>query len=91
VSRLNKNQIIATWSWLVLTVLIEVAASPYLSSAAWEARGAVESIIAISAVIPLMLFYMGLWEEHLSVKMFVLVSLFFCIDLVLIWSASSVH
>jgi hypothetical protein len=88
---LNRNQIIATWSWLVITVLIEVAAVPYLSSAAWELRGGIESLIALSAVIPLMLFYMGLWEEHLSVKMFVIVALFFCADLLLIWSASSVH
>jgi hypothetical protein len=88
---LNRNTIIATWSWLVVTVLIEVAAVPYLSSAVWTVRGAVESIVALSAVIPLILLYMGLWEEHRSVKMFVLVSLFFCADLILIWSASSVH
>jgi len=38
-----------------------------------------------------MLFYMGLQDEHRSIKMFVIVSLFFCMDLLLIWSASSVH
>jgi hypothetical protein len=75
----------------VISLLVEVAAVPYLSSAAWEVRGAVESLVAISAVVPLMLFYMGLIDEHRGVKMFVVVSLFFCIDLLLIWSASSVH
>jgi hypothetical protein len=87
----NKNQLVAVWSWLVLTILIEVVASNYLSSVFWTIRGGVESLIALSAVVPLMLFYMGLWNEHLSVKMFVVVSLFFCADLILIWSASSVH
>jgi len=88
---LAKNTIIATWSWLVVSILVEVAAVPYLSSAVWQIRGAVESAIALSAVIPLILFYMGLQDEHIGVKMFVIVSLFFCADLILIWSASSVH
>ena len=88
---MEKNLIIATWSWLVVTILIEVTAAPYLSSVAWELRGLVESVVALSAVIPLILFYMGLWTEHRSLKMFVIVSLFFCADLLLIWSASSVH
>ena len=88
---MNKNQLIAVWSWLVLTTIIEVVASNYLSSVFWTVRGGIESLIALSAVIPLILFYMGLWDEHLSVKMFVLASLFFCADLILIWSASSVH
>jgi hypothetical protein len=88
---LNKNQLIAVWSWLVLTIIIEVVASNYLSSIIWTVRGGIESLIALSAVIPLMLFYMGLWDEHMSVKMFVLAALFFCADLILIWSASSVH
>ncbi len=76
---------------MVVTVLIEVAAIPALSSVQWELRGAVESAVALTAVVPLILFYMGLWNEHLSVKMFVVVALFFCADLLLIWSASSVH
>jgi hypothetical protein len=88
---MNKNQLIAVWSWLVLTIIIEVVASGYLSSIVWTIRGGIESLIALSAVIPLMLFYMGLWDEHISVKMFVACSLFFCADLILIWSASSVH
>jgi len=88
---LQKNLIIATWSWLVVSLLLEVVAAPYLASSAWELRGLFESGVALTAVIPLMLFYMGLWEEHRSLKMFVVVSLFFCLDLLLIWSASSVH
>jgi hypothetical protein len=88
---MEKNLIIATWSWLVVTILIEVASTNYLASVSWEVRGLVESVVALSAVIPLMLFYMGLWAEHRSLKMFVIVSLFFCADLLLIWSASSVH
>lgn len=37
------------------------------------------------------LYYMGLLKEHIGMKMFVLVALFFSIDLVLIWTASLVH
>jgi len=76
---------------MVVTVLLEVAAIPLLSSVQWEVRGVVESVVALSAVVPLILFYMGLWNEHMSLKMFVIVALFFCADLILIWSASSVH
>jgi hypothetical protein len=88
---MDRNQIVATWSWLVVTVLIEVAAVPYLSNLVWTVRGSIETLIALTAVIPLLLFYMGLWEEDRSVKLFVVSSLFFCLDLILIWSASSVH
>ena len=76
---------------MVVTVLLEVGAIPVLSSVQWELRGAVETVVALSAVVPLMLIYMGLGQEHLSLKMFVLCALFFCADLLLIWSASSVH
>jgi hypothetical protein len=76
---------------MVVTVLLEVAAIPYLSSVQWEIRGGIETVVALTAVVPLILFYMGLWNEHISLKMFVLAALFFCADLILIWSASSVH
>jgi len=74
-----------------VTVLLEVATIPVLSSVQWEVRGAIETVVALSAVVPLMLIYMGLNKEHLGLKMFVLSALFFCADLILIWSASSVH
>jgi len=76
---------------MVVNVLLEVATIPVLSSVQWEVRGAVETVVALSAVVPLVLIYMGLGKEHLSLKMFVLAALFFCADLLLIWSASSVH
>lgn len=88
---MERTTIIATWSWMVVTVLLEVATIPVLSSVQWEVRGAVETVVALSAVVPLVLIYMGLGKEHLSLKMFVLAALFFCADLLLIWSASSVH
>jgi hypothetical protein len=88
---MNRTTIIATWSWLIITILVEVATISLLSTASWELRGAVDSLVALSAVIPLIMIYMGLWDEHISVKMFVVVALFFCVDLILIWSASSVH
>jgi hypothetical protein len=88
---LEKNLILATWSWLVISILLEVVAAQYLSARVSYLRGAVESLLALSAVVPLMLVYMGLRKEHISLKMFVVVALFFCADLLFIWSASVVH
>jgi hypothetical protein len=88
---MERNLIVATWSWAVITILLEVVAAPHLASVRWQVRGSVESLIALSSVIPLMLVYMGLAKEHISLKMFFLVSLFFCTNLILIWSASLVH
>jgi hypothetical protein len=88
---MNKNQLVVVWSWLVLSILIEAVSATYLSSAYWTIRGGIETLVALSAVIPLVLFYMGLWHDHISLKMFVICALFFCADLILIWSASSVH
>jgi len=87
----NKNLIFATWSWLVISVLLEVAVAYSLADAYWAVRGGLEGLIALLAAIPMMLVYMGLWEEHITMKMFVVCSLFFCADLILIWSASIVH
>jgi hypothetical protein len=88
---MNKNLILIVWSWLIISVLLEVVVGYDISSWVWNLRGAVEGLIALSAAVPLILVYMGLWTEHLSLKMFVTVSLFFCFDLLLIWSASLAH
>jgi hypothetical protein len=88
---MNRNLIFIVWSWLVISALLEAVLAYDLSSVAWFVRGGVESVIAISAALPLLLVYMGLWKEHIGLKMFIIVSLFFSMDLILIWTASIVH
>ena len=88
---MNKNLILLVWSWTVISILLEVAVAYNLSGILWTVRGGVETLIALTAVIPLALAYLGLWKEHIGVKMFFFVSLFFSIDLLLIWAASIVH
>lgn len=75
---------------MVATVL-EVFIAYNLSSAAWYLRSGLEIVVGLSAAVPLAFYYMGLLKEHAGLKMFVLVALFFSIDLVLIWTASLVH
>jgi len=91
VQELNKNLVFIVWSWLVISVLLEAVLAYDLSGVVWSVRGSVEGIIALSAALPLLLVYMGLWREHIGLKMFIVVSLFFSIDLILIWTASIVH
>jgi hypothetical protein len=88
---LQKNVLLGVWSWLVVATVLEVFVAYSLNSAAWYLRGGLEIIVALSAAVPLAFYYMGLLKEHVGLKMFVLVALFFSIDLVLIWTASLVH
>jgi hypothetical protein len=88
---MKRDLLLAVWSWLIASIVLEAGVSTYFAKAAWTIRGGLESLIALSAAVPIILIWMGLWEEHLSIKAFAIVALFFCADLILIWSASLVH
>jgi hypothetical protein len=88
---MKRDFLIAIWSWLVISTLLEVVVAYVFSGSAWFIRGSLEAVLGLSAAVPLILFYMGLIGEHASVKMFVMVALFFSLDLILIWTASLVH
>jgi hypothetical protein len=88
---MNRNTFLGIWSWLVVATVLEVIVAYSLSSSLWYIRGGIEIVIALSAAVPLTLYYMGVLREHIGLKMFLLVALFFSIDLVLIWTASLVH
>jgi len=75
----------------MVATLLEVSATYYLASASWVLRDGLIAVIAITAVVPMALSYLDMLGEHLSVKMLVLVGVFFSMDLVLIWTASLVH
>jgi hypothetical protein len=88
---MNKNLILIVWSWTIVSILLQVVVAYDLSAVVWTVRGGVDFLIALTAVVPLTLAYLGFWDEHRGVKMFIIVSLFFSIDLLLIWAASIVH
>ena len=88
---MNRNMTIATWSWLMLATILEVSASYYLSSAAWELRDGIIIAISLTAIVPMALSYLDLIGEHMSIKLLMLVGVFFAADLILIWTAELVH
>jgi len=82
---------IATWSWLMLATLLEVAASYYLSSTGWILRDGIITAIALTAIVPMALSYLDLMGEHVSIKIMMALGVFFSMDLILIWTAELVH
>jgi hypothetical protein len=87
----NRGTIVATWSWMMLATILEVAAGYYLTGASWIARDGSIAVIMLTAIIPVSMVNLGLLEEHVSVRVFILAGLFFAADLILIWTASLVH
>jgi hypothetical protein len=75
----------------MFATILEVLSTYYLMSIAWQIRDGVIAGIMFTAIIPIALSYMDLMGEHISVKMFMIVGLFFSMDLILIWTASLVH
>ena len=88
---MKRDILLAVWSWLIASIVLEAGVATYFSKVAWTLRGGLESLIALSAAVPIIMVYMGLWEEHISIKAFAVLALFFCSDLILIWSASLAH
>jgi hypothetical protein len=88
---LNRNMTIATWSWLMLATILEVTASYYLASAAWEIKDGIIMAVALTAIVPMALNYLDLMGEHTSVKLMAVLGVFFSMDLILIWTAELVH
>ena len=88
---MNRSMTLATWSWLMLATILEVSASYYLSSAAWQVKDGIIAAIALTAIVPMALSYLDLIGEHISVKIMIVLGVFFSMDLILIWTASLVH
>ena len=88
---MNRNMTVATWSWLMLATILEVSASYYLSSAAWQIKDGIITAISFTAIVPLALSYLDLIGEHVSIKIMIVLGVFFSMDLILIWTAELVH
>jgi hypothetical protein len=75
----------------MLATILEVSASYYLASAAWQVKDGVITAIALTAIVPMALSYLDLIGEHVSIKIMIVLGGFFSMDLILIWTASLVH
>jgi RsiW-degrading membrane proteinase PrsW (M82 family) len=81
---------IIVWVYILLATLLEVIIS-YVFPASWALRDTAISVIAISAAAAVVLFYMELRYKPRWESLFLVVTLFFVGDLLLIWTASLVH
>ena len=81
---------IALWVYIILATILEVIIS-YVFPATWALRDTAISVIAISVAAAVVLFYMELKYQPKWESLFLLVTLFFVGDLLLIWTASLVH
>jgi len=81
---------IAVWVYILLATVLEVIIS-YVFPASWALRDTAISLIAISAAAAVVLFYMELKYQPRWESLFLVVTLFFVGDLLLIWTASLVH
>ena len=88
---MNRTMTLATWSWLMLATILEVSASYYLASAAWQIKDGIVALIMLTAIVPLALSYLDLIGEHVSIKIMIVLGVFFSMDLMLIWTAELVH
>ena len=81
---------IAVWVYILLATVLEVIVS-YVFPASWALRDTAISLIAISVAAAVVLFYMELKYQPRWESLFLVVTLFFVGDLLLIWTASLVH
>jgi hypothetical protein len=75
----------------MLATILEVSASYYLASAGWQVKDAIIAAITLTAIVPLALSYLDLIGEPVSIKIMMLLGVFFSMDLMLIWTAELVH
>jgi hypothetical protein len=75
----------------MLATILEVGASYYLANAAWAIRDGIIAAIMITAIVPLSLTFLDLIGEHVSIKLMIILGVFFSMDLMLIWTAELVH
>ena len=81
---------ITVWVYILLATVLEVIIS-YVFPASWALRDTAISVIAMSVAAAIVLFYMELKYQPRWESLFLLVTLFFVGDLILIWTASLVH
>ena len=81
---------IVVWVYILLATVLEVIIST-LFQASWALRDTAIGLVAISVAAAIVLFYMELKYQPRWESLFLVVTLFFVGDLILIWTASLAH
>jgi di/tricarboxylate transporter len=81
---------IVVWVYILLATVLEVMLS-YMFPAGWALRDTAIGLIAVSVAAAIVLFYMELKYQPRWESLFLVVTLFFVGDLILIWTASLAH
>jgi di/tricarboxylate transporter len=81
---------VVVWVYILLATVLEVIIS-YVFPASWALRDTAIGLVAISVAAAIVLFYMELKYQPRWESLFLLVTLFFVGDLLLIWTASLAH
>lgn len=81
---------IVVWVYILLATVLEVIIS-YVFPASWALRDTAIGLVAISVAAAIVLFYMELKYQPRWESLFLVVTLFFVGDLLLIWTASLAH
>jgi len=81
---------VVVWVYILLATILEVIAY-YLIPLGTAVHNSVISIIALSSAAAVVIFYMELKYRPRWEALFLGTTLFFVLDLVLIWTASLVH
>jgi len=84
------GSMIAVWVYIVLATVLEVIVS-YVFPFSWALRDTAIGLIAISVAAAIVLFYMELKYQPRWESLFLVITLFFVGDLLMIWTASLVH
>jgi len=82
---------IMIWVYIVFATLLEVVGSYLIPASAWALRDSVIAVIALSMAAAVVMFYMELRYQPRWESLFLLTTLFFVADLILIWTANLVH
>jgi hypothetical protein len=88
---MKKSLILSVWAFLVAVVLLMAYSSVVLTPISIALRNFAVGIMGVAALASLAAFYMRLWEEHPWIRVIVFITLFFALDLTLIWTASILH
>ena len=81
---------IMVWVYILLATVLEVIVAS-MFPAGWVLRDTVISVIALSVAAAIVMFYMELKYHPRWESLFLLITLFFVGDLILIWTASLTH
>jgi len=82
---------VVVWVYILLATILEVIAYYEIPLSSWALHDSVISIIALSSAAAVVIFYMELKYRPRWEAIFIGTTLFFVLDLLLIWTASLVH